>query len=598
MNLSLTNVFERFRAPKAAVCAALARALGDELPDAIRRRDVGALDRAGLVARDIKKVLALDPDRLERGAALAGARVPARLLSRAADAGVTADSVRADPFGSLKAVGATWAEADAVAARLGMDAPAREAARLAWLFDDIAARGGHTMLRERELAERLRFELSLPAADCLARVRDCPALAVVRGGGLGADSRGGLGADSWLATRAGLATDERLAAEVSRRAAAGATNARLAALAESAEPQALGLDEAQTAALRSALGSGLSVITGGPGTGKSRVVAALVALVDASGLSARVTAPTGKAARNLAGRTVHYHAHRRRVGARAGEDDVPPDLDLMVVDEASMLTSELLDSIFDITPRGAHVLLVGDVEQLPPVGAGDVLRDLIETGSCCVTRLTHNHRSSGGVCALAARVLAGESVSEGDEPGVTRTPAAGLDAAIEACVEAAAARGAQVLAPQNAHRIAINAKVQARLLPAGARPCETSDRGAFAGVGDRVIVTKNSESARNGDLGVVVGATAKSATVRLDAGGTAGLPGYQVALAYATTVHKFQGSETDSVCVPALAGFGWDRALLYTAVTRARSQVELVGSAPPPRARPPRNTVLRALLTV
>jgi exodeoxyribonuclease V alpha subunit len=603
MYASLTNSFERFRAPKAAICKALVRAVGDRLPDVIRARDVAELERAGVDARDIRKLLALDPDRLARGADLAGLRVPARMLARASES-TTPEDLRRDPFGVLKALGATFAEADAAAARAGFDAASRDAARLAWTFGEIAQRAGHTRLRLREFIEKLRFEVGQPAAACEALVAGCAQLRQFEHDGA-----------TWVTTCALWDLDARLAAEVRRRAKSVASR-------DFSRVQALAGGGPQAAAAAAALACPLSVVTGGPGTGKSHLVAQLVSALESAGLTARVTAPTGKAARNLSGRTVHYHAHRRRVGARAGEDDVPPDLDVMIVDEASMLTGELLESIFEITPRDAHVVLVGDVDQLPPVGAGEVLADLIATGACRVTRLTENHRSADGVCALARAVLdgatlCGPTVASDTESGLGLTEsglgltesglgltesvrhvrASTAETAIAACVEAAAA-GSQVLAPQNAHRVQINLLAQARLNPLGGKAtCETADKGSFAAVGDRVIVTKNGEVVRNGDLAVVTSATSRGVGLRLDTGETASVPGHQVALAYATTVHKFQGSETESVCLPVLPAFGWDRALLYTAVTRAKAEVVLVGeSGGAARLRPPRATCLRLLL--
>jgi exodeoxyribonuclease V alpha subunit len=570
MYAALVNAFERFRVPKNAVCAAVAKAFGERLPALIRDKNGREISTVVAAPRDIKKFLALCPDRLDLAAQLA-ACVPQRLLRSAADTLASADEVRADPYSSIRRCGGSLADADACAARVGMSPEARDAARMAWTFDDVAGRNGHTLLRAPELAERLRFELGVPPDVARARVD-----AAVEAGAL---VRCGDG----VTTRAQYDLDLRLAAEIRRRRGA------VVELRVECPP---GLSTQQTAAHDAITTRLLSVITGGPGTGKSYAVGLIVEAARAAGLEVATCAPTGKAARNVAGRTVHYHALRSRVGAKRGDDDLPASLDLLVVDEASMLTDELLAAVFDMVPPECHVALVGDADQLPPVGAGACLTDLIASGP--VVRLEHQHRSLDRIGRLAGEVLAGKLAPAPEE----LVECATLDAAVDECVRAAV-EGIQVLAPQNAHRIRINQLTQAKVFPGDARKTfETADKGSRAGTGDRVIVTKNTPDAKNGDLGEIAEyVNATTAAVRLDTGETVKLPAYNVALAYATTVHKFQGSETDAVCVPLLAQFGWDTQLLYTAVTRARTRVLFAGQAATEiRARAPRRTALAFVL--
>lgn len=572
MYAALVNAFERFRVPKNAVCAAVAKAFGERLPGLIRDKDGRAISTVVAAPLDVKKFLALCPDRLDLAAQLA-ACVPPRLLRSAADALASADEVRADPYSSIRRCGGSLADADACAARVGLSPEARDAARMAWTFDDVAGRGGHTLLRVPELAERLRFELGVPPDVARARVEAAVAAgALVRCGDVG------------VTTRAQHDLDARLAAEIRR---------RRDVVVESRFGCPPGLSPQQTAAHDAVATRLLSVITGGPGTGKSYAVGLIVEAARAAGLEVATCAPTGKAARNVAGRTVHYHALRSRVGAKRGEDDLPASLDLLVVDEASMLTDELLAAVFDMVPPECHVALVGDADQLPPVGAGACLTDLIATAAAHVVRLSHQHRSSDSVGDLARQVLRGEPLTP---PDVVECDS--VDDAVAACVRAAVA-GVQVLAPQNAHRIRVNELTQAKLFPGDSainarKTFETADKGSRAGAGDRVIVTKNTPDAKNGDLGEVAEyVNATTACVRLDTGERVRLPAYNVALAYATTVHKFQGSETDAVCVPLLAQFGWDTQLLYTAVTRAKTRVLIAGQpATAVRARAPRRTAL------
>lgn len=574
MYAALVNAFERFRVPKNAVCAAVAKAYGERLPALIRDKDGRTLATVVVAPRDVKKFLALCPDRLDLAAQLA-ACVPQRLLRSAADALASADEVRADPYSAIRRCGGSLADADACAARVGLSPEARDAARMAWTFDDVAGRNGHTLLRPAELAERLRFELGVPPDVARARVD-----AAVAAGAL---VRCGLDA---VTTRAQHDLDARLAAEIRRR--------RDAVVERAPVPCPPGLSPQQTAAHDAIATRLLTVITGGPGTGKSHAVGLIVEAARAAGLEVATCAPTGKAARNVAGRTVHYHALRSRVGAKRGDDDLPAALDLLVVDEASMLTDELLAAVFDMVPPGCRVALVGDADQLPPVGAGACFADLLSTAH--VVRLSHQHRSSDRIGDLARQVLRGDPITPPPDDIVECDT---VDAAVAACVRAAA-EGVQVLAPQNAHRIRVNELTQARLFPGDARQTfETADKGVRAGVGDRVIVTKNTPDAKNGDLGEVVEyVNATTACVRLDGDAErVRLPAYNVALAYATTVHKFQGSETDAVCVPLLAQFGWDTQLLYTAITRAKTRVLVAGQAATAiRARAPRRTALAFVL--
>jgi len=198
---------------------------------------------------------------------------------------------------------------------------------------------------------------------------------------------------------------------------------RLAATAEriadpaSVRSVAKGLDEAQKAAVAQVLGHGVSLLTGGPGTGKSRTVAAVVTLLRAKGSEVALAAPTGRAAKRLEELTDHPATTVHRLlgaqgttGEFARNEEWPLDADVIVVDEASMLDVELTAALLEACPDGTHLLLVGDPAQLPSIGPGHVLGDMIDSGVVPVTELTTLYRQAegGAIARLATAVRGGE----------------------------------------------------------------------------------------------------------------------------------------------------------------------------------------------
>jgi exodeoxyribonuclease V alpha subunit len=636
------------------VCRALFRAFPDEAATA--RLDAGArLMLAGLAPR-------LVPAALEAW----GARdAPARLAR--------------DPYGGVHELKGTVEEADAVLAAQAAGGGAgadKLAGRARWALLG-AGRDGHTALSTSEVIARARRGLAATPDDvgrALAAAVDRGELAALAGG-------------EALARPDVLRAERALEAAIRDRVAAGDPAAGDPAAGDpaagdpaddpAAGPAFAGLADEQLAAVRALARAPLAVLTGGPGTGKSTVVRALVAAAGED--RCLLTAPTGRAARNVGGNTVHSASGGRllRAGGRLARrplqettaDDVPKDIKLLVVDEASMLDTELMVGVLALAPRGCRVLLVGDPDQLPPVGAGSVLVDLIASGVVPVARLAHNHRCAAGVSALAARVLGGRLDFE-DDPGCEAvrlaragTPGEAMAAVVrEAAAAAAAGESWAVLAPLNATRHLLNRALQSALSPAAVRveirrapgsPASPAPGGGGTygvlrtgpdGVselvrgdgsvsklavdqaltltrpladmypGDLVMALRNQSRGKraaagggggffacNGDVGVLESLSALGAVV--DFGGeTARFPKADgwLALAYAATVHKYQGSECDVVIVP-LASGGWDRALLYTAVTRARRRVVLVGTArdaesAASRVRPPRCSALAMLL--
>ncbi|SDN73545.1 ATP-dependent RecD-like DNA helicase [Geodermatophilus sp. DSM 45219] len=372
----------------------------------------------------------------------------------------------------------------------------------------------------------------------------------------------------------------------------------------------------QRDAVRLALTEKVAVLTGGPGCGKSFTVRSVVTLAAAEGARVLLAAPTGRAAKRLAeltgveAGTVHRLLELRPGGDAAFDRDRPLQADLVVVDESSMLDLLLANKLVRAVPPGAHLLLVGDVDQQPSVGAGEVLRDLLAEGSPIPhVRLTQVFRqaSRSGVVTNAHRINAGSApqvrglddfflfgTDDAEEAArltvdvvVRRIPARfGLDPR----------RDVQVLTPVHrgpAGAAALNELLQDALTPARPDRAEKRFGGRVFRVGDKVSQIRNdydkgANGVFNGTQGVVtaIDTVEQTLTVVTDEDEAihydfAELD--ELVHAYAVTVHRSQGSEYPCVVVP-LTTSAWmmlQRNLLYTAVTRAKQLVVLVGS---PRA--------------
>ncbi|QLE72146.1 ATP-dependent RecD-like DNA helicase [Streptomyces rectiverticillatus] len=369
----------------------------------------------------------------------------------------------------------------------------------------------------------------------------------------------------------------------------------------------------QREAVRLALTSRVAVLTGGPGCGKSFTVRSVVELARAKGAKVVLAAPTGRAAKRLSeltgaeASTVHRLLELKPGGDAAYDKDRPLDADLVVVDEASMLDLLLANKLVKAVPPGAHLLLVGDVDQLPSVGAGEVLRDLLAPGGPVpAVRLTRIFRQAqqSGVVTNAHRINSGaQPITQGmtdfflfaeedtEEAGrltvdvaARRIPAKfGLDPR----------RDVQVLAPMHrgpAGAGTLNGLLQQAITPARPDLPEKRFGGRVFRVGDKVTQVRNNyekgqNGVFNGTVGVVTGldVVEQRLTVRTDEDEEVGYDFDELdelAHAYAVTIHRSQGSEYPAVVIPVTTG-AWmmlQRNLLYTAVTRAKRLVVLVGS--------------------
>jgi exodeoxyribonuclease V alpha subunit len=366
------------------------------------------------------------------------------------------------------------------------------------------------------------------------------------------------------------------------------------------------LSAEQADAVRATFAGRLLVITGGPGTGKTTTVRGIVAAHRAAGHEVVLCAPTGRAAKRLSeaagseAKTIHRLLEWNPATARFVRDRATPlEGDLVLVDEASMLNLQLAERLFAAIPSHVPLVLVGDVDQLPPVGPGQVLRALIESGSAPVVRLHTVFRQAqeSRIVASAHAILRGELpvptpsgtrgvgdlfVVKAREPDVAlerlremleRLPIAyGLDPKRDVMVLSPMRRG-----PLGTERL--NEYLQQVLNPSE----RASSTPALPRPGDRVMQLRNDydKDAFNGDLGEVQNVEGGVTYVMLD--------GRQVryarddlddlALAYASTVHKVQGSEFPAVIVVLHAANHvlLTRALLYTAITRAKRLVVILG---------------------
>lgn len=375
------------------------------------------------------------------------------------------------------------------------------------------------------------------------------------------------------------------------------------------------LSAEQSAAIETTLQHPVSILTGGPGTGKTTCLQALIAALEARRISYALASPTGRAAKRLAEATSRSASTiHRLLGPSPAEGfkfnaQNPLPVDFLVLDEASMLDLSLAHHLLKALKPGAHLLLVGDVDQLPSVGAGDVLRDVIASGVAPVTRLNTIFRQAAGsqIITNAHRVNHGEMPIFSPSPSVSPSqsgdfflfPAETAEEAGEWVTEVVtsripqkfgfAAHEIQVLAPMYrgaAGVSALNERLQEKLNPASPLKAERRLFGQLFRPGDRVMQTRNNydKDVFNGDIGQVLAIDPIEQALIVDFDGRQVSydfsEGDELTLAYAVSVHKSQGSEFPVVVIPLVTAHYMmlQRNLLYTAITRAKKLCVLVGS--------------------
>ena len=382
--------------------------------------------------------------------------------------------------------------------------------------------------------------------------------------------------------------------------------------------------EQQRLAITQALRKGVLILTGGPGTGKTTTLEAIITLLEEMGQSVAIAAPTGRATKRISeltgkeAKTIH-----RLLEVNWDDEDVPVfdrneknplDADAVVVDELSMVDSLLFDSLLRAVKTGCRLIMVGDSDQLPAVGPGSVLNDLIESGELPTVQLTEVFRQAlcSNIVSNAHRIVAGQMpvlnyrkgdfffISQDNPHDVSQTVLDLCSTRLPAKYGLTVMNGIQVLCPSRKGELGtreMNQKLQKLINPPSDKRREMVVEGVALRVGDKVMHIKNNydivwtkdngevgQGVFNGDIGILERVDPREGTLSVRYDDRIAVYSSQDAqdleLAYSVTVHKSQGSEFDAVILPIFNNTPMlcYRNLLYTAVTRARSLLIIVGS--------------------
>ncbi len=537
--------------------------------------------------------------------------------------------LQTDPYRLAREVrGIGFITADKIARQLGIpeDATERVVAAIAYLLSEEADRSGHVYLPKGELLERATKLLNVPeerieqAVDMLAELGEIqvePAAAV---GGKGVAEEPAVYLTPFHRAEMGVA--RRLAHLLSSEPTS-LLGGRLhafrdfdweSAFAAIQQTTGVRLNKDQRAAVRMALTSPVSVLTGGPGTGKTTTIQTIIRFLEAAGAQYLLASPTGRAAKRLSeatgrpAQTIH-----RLLEVSPGEtfafkrnEQRPLSADMVIVDEASMLDVLLMNHLLKAIPPGAHLLLVGDADQLPSVGAGNVLRDIIRSGVIPVVQLREIFRQPEG----SYIIINAHRINRGQMPILDNRKARDFflfkvsdpEDAADLIVDIVKHRiprkfglrpeDVQVLSPMHRGAVGVgnlNVRLQQALNPGRPGAPERQVGGRVFRVGDRVMQIRNNydKEVYNGDLGRVVRIDLEYQELLVDFEGRVVPYDFleldELVHAYAISIHKSQGSEYPAVVVPVMTTHYvmLHRNLLYTAVTRAKQLVVLVGE---PRA--------------
>ena len=389
------------------------------------------------------------------------------------------------------------------------------------------------------------------------------------------------------------------------------------------------LDEHQVTAVKEAVRNGLVIITGGPGTGKTTTINTIIKYFELEGMDIFLAAPTGRAAKRMSettgfeARTIHRMLELNggmegSAGFERNEHN-PLDTDVIIIDEMSMVDITLMHSLLKAVPIGTRLILVGDVNQLPSVGPGSVLRDMIESHACNVVKLTKIFRqaATSDIIVNAHKINHGEEVmldnksmdffflKRYDADIIINVTLQLIKQKLPKFVDATPF-DIQVLTPMRKGLLGVerlNGILQQYMNPPAKHKVEKEHGDIIFREGDKIMQIKNNYQLEweirtkfgltvdkgtgifNGDMGIIreINDFAEQMTVEFDEGRIVEYPYRlldELELAYAITIHKSQGSEYPAVVIPLLSGPAMlmNRNLLYTAVTRARKCVTLVGN--------------------
>jgi exodeoxyribonuclease V alpha subunit len=518
------------------------------------------------------------------------------------------EAVRANPYRLASEVwGFGFQTADELAAALGVDraSPYRARAALLHTLQQLSQKG-HVGYPETAVLEQTAQALPEMPREVLeaAAAAECHNGDLVREPG---------GDEPWLYLK-GLFLAERTLALNLRKLAEGdhplPPGDPAPVLARVEQQMGLELAPSQRRAVAEAMRRKVLVVTGGPGVGKSTIVRGVLEAFAGRGLRCGLCAPTGRAAKRLSettgreAKTIHRLLEfDSALGGFKRDAANPLDLDLLVVDEASMVDVSLMHQLARAAPRRACLVLVGDVDQLPSVGPGVVLRDVIESETVPVVRLTEVFRQAGRSWIVrAAHAVLGGAVPESAPPGQgdfyfveASTPEAILDRLLTMVRERIprrfgldALRDVQVLTPMNRSALgaeALNRRLQEALNPPGPGKAEVERFGCRFRAGDKVLQTRNNyqKEVFNGDVGRVQAIDAAEGELTVDFDSRPVVYDFseldELKLAYSLTIHKGQGSEYPAVVIPLhMQHFMMlQRNLLYTGLTRGKKLVALVG---------------------
>ena len=372
----------------------------------------------------------------------------------------------------------------------------------------------------------------------------------------------------------------------------------------------VGLTDQQKGAVQAAITEKISVLTGGPGTGKTTTLKMVIGALKEGKYKVSLCSPTGRAAKRLAeatgeeASTIHRLLGFMAEGGFGMDEDSPLKTDIIIVDESSMLDVQLFSSLLKALPQEAHLMLVGDIDQLPSVGAGNVLRDVINSGMAFVTRLETIFRQDEGshITLIAHQINQGEmpalqnqskdvfffSIDEGDIAHAAELVVEIVTKRIPSRFGEDAMRDVQVLAPMYRGPVgvdALNIALQKALNPLGfQRPHKKIGDRLFL-INDKVMQTRNNYDldVYNGDIGRITHIDTVENLLEVDYEGRVVFYEREqiedLVLAYCISTHKSQGSEYPIVVMPVVTQHYMmlQRNLLYTAITRAKKAVVLVG---------------------